>query len=275
MDFPREKLGIIAGSRLLPVLLARKLKENKNQVVIVCFKGETLPFIRNYADKIYWIEAGHLGELRRIIKKESLSGWIMAGQISPLRIFKRNRWDDELTLLAGKIKDFRPHNIFLEIIRYLESEGVKFLDSTQYLKDSLADEGVMNGPAETDEFQRDIDFGVEIISRFVDLDVGQTIVVKERSVVALESLEGTNNAILRGARLAGCGCTVLKFSKSNQDLRFDVPVVGVSTLKLLRKVKAGACVLENKKVIILEKPKFLCLARKWRIPIIGKDKLNE
>lgn len=275
MDSSREKLGIIAGNRLLPVLLARKLKENKNKVVIICFKGETSPFIKNYADKIYWVEPGHLGELRRIIKEENLTGWIMAGQISPLRIFKRNLWDRELTLLADKVKDFRPHHIFLEIIRYLEWEGVKFLDSTRYLKDSLADKGVMNGLAEADLCQSDIDFGVGIISRFVDLDVGQTIIVKQRSVVALESLEGTNNAILRGAKLAGHGCTVLKFSKANQDLRFDVPVVGISTLKLLRKIRAGACVLENKKVIILEKPKFLYLSEKWRIPVIGKDKLNE
>lgn len=275
MESSREKLGILAGNRLLPVLLASKLKENKNKVVIVCFKGETSPLIRNYADKIYWIEAGHLGELRRIIREESLSGWIMAGQISPLRIFKRNLWDKELTLLADKVNDFRPHNIFLEIIKYLESEGVKFFDSTRYLKDSLADQGVMNGLSEADLYRGDIDFGVKIISRFVDLDVGQTIVVKERSVVALESLEGTNNAILRGARLAGRGCTILKFSKSNQDLRFDVPVVGISTLKLLRKIRAGACVLESNKVIILEKPKFLCLAKKWRIPVVGKDKLDE
>lgn len=268
------KLGIVAGNRLLPVILVKEIKKKIKgvELVVIAFKGETSSQISRYADRIYWIPVGSLSVLRDIIKKEAFSNWIMAGQISPVRIFERKHWDKELSLLADKIKDFCPHTIFANIISYLGKEKVEFLDSTLYLKDSLADKGVMNNLSLNEDLERDIDFGEGVISRYVELDVGQTIVVKNRSVVALESLEGTDRTILRAYRLAGKGCVVFKFSKVNQDLRFDVPVVGISTLRLLKRIKAAALVLERGKVLILEKDKFLLLARQWQIPVIGKDR---
>jgi len=199
----------------------------------------------------------------------------VAGQINPLRIFKRKGWDKKLISLVDSIQDFRPHTIFAEIIAYLEKTGITFLDSTFYLKDDLAEEGIMNKALGIDAISGDIDFGIKIISKFVDLDVGQTIAVKSKSVVALESLEGTDRAIRRAHCLAGKKCLVFKFSKNNQDLRFDVPVVGVSTLRLLKNIGASGLVLESGKVIIIEKEKFLYLAGKWKIPIVGKRKINK
>lgn len=265
------RLGLIAGNRLLPIILSRRMKEKnpEAQIIAVCFKGETLSAISRYVDKTYWIRAGELAKLCGIMEKENLGDWVMAGQISPLRIFNRRCWDKELTALADTIKDFRPHTVFSQIIKYLEKQGIKFLDSTFYLTNDMAQEGEMCGLSADEESKKDIDFGIKIISRYVDLDVGQVIVVKKRCVVALESLEGTNATIMRAGRLAGGGCAIFKFSKTNQDLRFDVPVVGVSTLKLLRRIEASACVLEAGKVIILEKPKFLTLAKQWNIPVIG------
>jgi hypothetical protein len=268
------KLGIIAGNRYLPLLLTHTIKEKSRDiyVVAICFKGETSLRISKYVDKTYWVKVGSLGKLREIIKKEGLKEMIMVGQISPLRIFKRKGWDRELFSLVEKSEDFRPHIIFNNIIDYLSKEGVVFLDSTLYLNDYLAEEGVMNSLSLDNNLQKEIEFGIKIISRFVDLDVGQTIAVKRGSVVALESIEGTDRTILRAYRLTKGGCTVLKFSKNHQDLRFDVPVVGISTLKLLKKAKVSALVLEKGKVIILEKEKFLSLAKLWRIPVIGKGK---
>ncbi|MCP4652750.1 MAG: LpxI family protein [Candidatus Omnitrophica bacterium] len=265
------KLGILAGNRSLPLVIAQSIKRNKEcKLVAICFKGETHPSISKYADKTYWICPGHLGALRNIIKNEDLKEWTMAGQISPWRIFKPKYWDKELSALIERINDFRPHNIFYEVINYLEGEGVKFLDSTIYLKDYLSESGLMSQiPLANEE---DVNFGVDMISRFVELDLGQTIVVKERSVVAVESLEGTDNTIRRGGRIAGFGCTVLKFCKCHQDFRFDVPVVGLSTLKLLKKIKASGIVLESGKVIILEKDRFLSQAKKLCISVMGKER---
>ncbi|MBU1112443.1 MAG: UDP-2,3-diacylglucosamine diphosphatase LpxI [Candidatus Omnitrophica bacterium] len=268
------RVGIIAGNRKLPLLLAQRIKQKDKQskVVAICFRGETDPSIENHVDQAHWLKVGALGQLKEVIQAEGLKDWIMAGQINPLHIFRRKSWDKQLESLIGSASDFRPHAVFKAIINDLESVGINFLDSTVYLSDDLAKEGLMNF-ADFSDLNQDIDFGLKVISRFVELDVGQTIVVKKGSVVGLESLEGTDRAINRAYRLAGKGCLVLKFSKSNQDLRFDVPVVGISTLKLLKSIKARGLVLEKDKVIILDKPLFLSLADKWKIPVIGRSKV--
>lgn len=267
-------LGIIAGNRLLPLILAQRIKEkNKNcEIVSFCFKGQTSKHISKYVDKCRWLSVGALSELRKAIKDEGLNQCIMAGQINPLYIFRKECWDKELTSLINDTKDFRPHSIFDKIIVYLERGGVEFLDSTLYLEGDLAGVGVMNGLSLDKAVAKDIDLGLNIISKFVELDVGQTVGVKAGAVVALESLEGTDRTIKRAYELAGKGCVVLKFCKAHQDLRFDIPVVGISTLKLLKHIGATALVLEEKKVIILEKKKFLSLAKKWKIPIVGRKK---
>lgn len=273
MKLNREKIGIIAGNRLLPVLLAQELKRHADkEVAAVCFKGETSRAIMPYLDSSHWINPGAFGLLRHIVKKENCSAWIMAGQISPWRLFRRHGWDQQMHQLVEAIADARPHTIFNAIIDQLQADGARFIDSTLYLKNYLAQRnaaGLLSLPRSTVE---DIDFGVDMISRFVELDVGQTIVVKHKSVAALEALEGTDSAIQRGWRVAGKNCVVIKFSKQNQDLRFDVPVVGMATLRLLKKIKAAALVLEQDSVIILEKEKFLACARRWGIPVIGKTK---
>ncbi|MEI8350456.1 MAG: UDP-2,3-diacylglucosamine diphosphatase LpxI [Candidatus Omnitrophota bacterium] len=268
------KLGIIAGNRFFPVMLAEAIKRKDKAIEIVafCFRGETSAQIVRHVDRAYWIEIGKLRQLREALEEEHISECIMAGQITPVRIFKRNNWDRELTTLIEKTGDMRPHTVFSSIICHLEHAGVRFLDSTLYLKEMLAQDGPMNAVAISDAGQADIDFGVTMISRFVDLDIGQTMVIKDKSVVALESLEGTDRTILRGCRLAGRGGTVLKFSKVNQDLRFDVPVVGLSTLVLLHKIRAATLVLEASKVIILEKEKFLLCAKRWGISVVGAKK---
>ncbi len=270
------RIGIIAGNRYLPIILARRIKEkNKDtQIVAVCFKGQTSPALSKYVDKSHWIGVGTLAALRDIIKKEGFSEWIMAGQINPLYIFKKKYWDEELKNLIGEIRDFRPHTIFTKIINYLERCDVSFLDYTLFLKQDLASEGVMNGLEIDYDLKKDIDFGVEMISKFSELDVGQTAGVKSASVVGLESLEGTDNTIKRIYKIAGGGVTILKFCKAHQDLRFDVPVVGLSTLKLLKRTGAASLVLEAGKVIILEKGSFLSSAKKYNIPIVGRTRIK-
>jgi len=268
------KLGIIAGNRLLPIILSKAIKQKNPQTKLVafCFHHETSKLIKKYADRCHWFSVGDLGRLRDIIESEGLSGCIMAGQITPLRIFDRRKWDGELLNLVNETNDMRPHTIFLSIIRYLELHGVKFLDSTIYLTQSLASHCCMNNLIYSDYVKEDIDFGINMISRFVDLDIGQTMVIKNKSVVSLEALEGTDNTIKRGFRLAGSGCVIIKFSKTNQDLRFDVPVVGPHTLELLKRIKASALVLESGKVLMLEKEKFLQLASQYQIPVIGVNR---
>lgn len=266
-----KKLVLIAGNRDLPLVFCRSAKKNKDLKIIgICFRGETNPGIIKFIDKAYWIEVGKFAKLIRILKNEDIKDCIMLGQISPRRIFNRKNWD---TLLLDLVKesDFKPHSIFAKIILSLEKEGFRFLNSTLYMEEHLAQRGLMNQIVLDKKTEMDIKFGLELISRYVELDVGQTVVVKSKAPLALESLEGTDNTIRRAAKIGGEGCVVLKFSKKDQDLRFDVPVVGLSTLKLLKKIKAKALVLEEKRVIMIDKEKFLARADEWKIAIIGKQ----
>jgi UDP-2,3-diacylglucosamine hydrolase len=265
------RLGLIAGNRNLPLLLSQRIKTNKNiELVVFAFYGETNKQVEKYADRVYWMHVGQLQKLQDCLAKESIVQCIMIGQISPRCIFNRKHWDNKVISLAEACGDFRPHTIFSKIIEYLTITGVTFLDSTLYLKEDLATPGVMNSLEINEATVSDIDFGVDIATRYVELDVGQTVVVKAGSVVCLESLEGTDNAIKRAHKIAKKGCTILKFSKSNQDMRFDVPVVGISTLKLLHKCRAASLTLQEDKVIILDKDRFLSLARQWGIPVVGR-----
>jgi len=266
------KLGLIAGNRMFPLLFSQRAKEanGASQITAICFKGETSKKINALVDTAHWIEVGQLGKVIEIIRGTDIEHWVMAGQISPYRIFRRKCWDAEMHKLVQRTSDFRPHSIFLKLVERLEEEGITFLPSITHMENDLADEGLMSGVRLSDDaINRDIAFGLKIASCYLDLDVGQTLVVKNKAGVALEGLEGTDNTIRRGYRIAGAGCTVLKFSKKNQDLRFDVPVVGVRTLKLIKRVKAAALVLETKRVIILEKERFLKCASLWQIPVVG------
>lgn len=269
------KLGIIAGNRQLPLILAQRVKQqNKSSKVIAfCFRGETSPSISRYVDKCFWFKVGELSRIRQTIEQQGVKRLVMAGQINPLNIFRRKHWDKELMSLVGDINDFRPHTIFGKMINYFEQIGTECIDSTLYLQQDLASNGVMNGLELVPSLVKDIDFGLNMISKFCELDVGQIIGVKSQSIVGLESLEGTDRTIKRIYRFAGAGTTILKFCKANQDLRFDVPVVGISTLKLLKRIRAASLVLEQAKVIILEKERFLSLAKGWGIPIVGRRRI--
>jgi hypothetical protein len=217
---------------------------------------------------------GKLKQLQKILEQQDIKQAVMAGQINPRAIFKQKKWDQQMLNLAKDIKDFRPHTIFSKIINLLEQQGVHFLNCLYYAQDFVCPAGVNGNFSLSHSVTRDIDFGTKLISRYVELDVGQTICCKNRTALALEGFDGTDQTILRGARIGGAGCTVFKFSKHDQDLRFDVPIVGLKTLKLLKKIKAAALVLESYKVIILEKEKFLQKAQQWGIPIIGRARIN-
>ncbi len=266
------KLGIIAGNRLFPIIFSQAARRGNSSIelIAICFRGETDPKIERYVDKAFWLRVGELGYLLEILKRENLKKLVMVGQVNPRRIFQKRHWDEKMRKLTKEINDFRPHTIFGKLIETMESSGVEFIDSISYMKEHLAENGVMNGLSLSNGVLRDIEFGTGLISKFVELDVGQSIVIKNKTVVALEGLEGTDRTINRAYSLAGFGCVVLKFSKQDQDLRFDVPVVGLKTLTLLKKIKAAALVLEASRVIILQKDKFLHQAYRCGIPVVGK-----
>ncbi len=274
----KMKLGLLAGNRNFPLLCARQITYNHPEIELVVFaiKGETNPLIKKFCPKTIWVSAFGLQTIIDEFKKNQIDKAVMAGQISPIRIFKdKNKWDARLKKVVSGIEDFRPHSVFRAIIEEMAGEGIHFENSVAYLQDYLAKRGLNNSFAvQAESVKKDIELGVNIAEDLVNFDIGQTIVVKDKAIVAVEALEGTDRTMKRGFSLCGRGFTVVKFSRKNQDLRFDVPVVGLKTISVLGKLRAKALVLEAGRVLILDKEKFLKLADKFQISVFGYSRDN-
>ena len=269
-----NKIGLIAGNRNFPLLFSKqaKLKNPSLKILAVAVKGETNRKLSSFVDQIRWVNIGELNKLIDIFLSQGIKEVVMAGQISPYRIFKdRNKWDDLIHKVVESSPDFRPHYIFTEIIKEIEKHNLKFISSITYLSDYLALDGINNNVQVGKHLEEEINYGVSLARRIVDLDIGQTVVFKDKAVVAVEALEGTDNTIRRAYRICGSSFLVIKLARKNQDLRFDVPVVGLSTIKLLKKCKAKALILQKGKTIILDKGAVIYLADKILLPIVGVE----
>lgn len=267
-----DKIGLIAGNRTYPLLFSSKakLKDPSLKIIAVAVKGETDPKLARSVDKIHWVDIGKLSSLIDVFLKEGIDTAVMAGQISPFRIFKDvSGWDSLMREVSRRTPDFRPHSIFSEIIKEIERKGIRFISSLTYLEDQVALGGVNNQTEAPEPLLEEIDLAVSLVRKIVDLDIGQTVVCKDKAIVAVEALEGTDNTLKRAYKICGKGFLAVKLAKKGQDLRFDVPVVGLKTIRLLKGFKAKALVLEKEKTLILDKEKVFSLADKAGIPIIG------
>ena len=267
-----KKIGLIAGNRNFPLLFSSqaKLKQPSLEIIAVAVKGETQKKLSKFVDKIFWVDAGKVGTALEIFLREKVEKIVLVGQISPYRIFKdRKHWDELMRKIFKNISDFRPHSVFSEIIREFEFQGLSFINSITFLEDCLVKEGVNNNVKVDSSLEEEITKILPLARRIVDLDIGQTIVFKDKAVVAVEALEGTDNTIKRAYKICGPGFLVVKLAKKEQDLRFDVPVIGFKTIKLLKNLGAKAFIGEKNKTLILDKEKVLSVSKKVNIPLIG------
>jgi DUF1009 family protein len=265
------KLAILAGNRTLPLFFCKEIQQHDSSVelIVFAFEHETNPQIRRYAHRVHWINPAQLGTLIDLLRSEQCTQAVMVGQINPKRLFQSQQaWDPVLKSIMQTTTDFRPHTIFTQIVHRIAQEGVTFLNYHAFVFKHMAQKGP----------QTAFDFNLQslalegmypLIKSIVNLDVGQTIVVKNKTIVAVEAIEGTDNTILRGYRYAGKGCTIFKVAKDNHDMRFDIPVVGPQTIALLRRIRAAALLVEAGKVLFIDKPTTIALANKYRIPVWG------
>lgn len=264
-----QKLGLIAGNRLYPLIFAREAKRQGVSVVAAAFKGETSRRLCRLVDEIHWIEVGQLDRLIHIFKSRGIKTAVMIGQITPARLFGNIRLDKRAEKILSSVGQMSAETIFGKIADELELEGIKLEDARLFLEKFLAVNGPISSMPPNDLEMQDIIFGKEIVKRLAVLNVGQTIVVKNRTVVAVEAIEGTDNTIIRGGRIARGNVVVVKVSKPNQDMRFDVPVVGQKTIKVIKKAGGGVLALEAGQVLILEKEKTIRMADRYKIKIFG------
>ncbi len=264
-----NKIGLIAGNGTFPIAFARAAKEKGLQVIAVAHEGETHPELSQWVDAIFWIKVGQLGKLISIFKEQGVRDVLMAGGIKKTRLFGGGMPDLRAAALLAKMLYKKDDSILRAVATELESEGITVRESTLYLDNLLAPTGVMTRKKPSKDEQKDIEFGWEMAKEIGRLDIGQTVVVKDRAVLAVEAIEGTDETIRRGGRLCGRGAVVVKICKPQQDLRFDLPAVGMQTIKTMLEVNASCLAVEAGKTIIFDRETVAAEADRAGIAVVA------
>jgi UDP-2,3-diacylglucosamine hydrolase len=264
-----QPIGIIAGNGTFPLRFANEAKKHGRSVVAVCHLEETDPAIEQAVDKAVWIKVGELGRLISAFKDNNVSEVALVGGINRIKHFGQVKLDLRGAALLMKLRSAKDDVIMRGIADELAKEGVQVIDCTVFLKSCLAREEVYTKSQPTDDEQQDIEVGIAAIKAMSAQDIGQVVVVREGVVVAVEAVEGTNATIARGGTLGGPGTVVVKFAKPTQDMRFDVPTVGVKTIETLTQAKARVLALEAGRCMIMDEQQVVELANKYKVAIVG------
>lgn len=265
-----EPLGLIAGNGKFPLLLATNYKKKPGaRIEAVGFHGETSPELENLVDNLLWVGVGQLGKVIKFFKQAGVSKAVMAGQIRPTRMFEKLKSDLRGLKLLSRIENRKADSIFSAVAEEMAKDGIELLDSTTFLKDSLAKEKVLTRRQPTEKELEDVRFGAQIARELGRLDIGQTVVVRDKAIVAVEALEGTDETIRRGGKLAGGETVVVKMAKPSQDMRFDVPVIGVETIRTMKESGASVLGMEAQKTLVLDQEEVVELANREGICVMG------
>lgn len=264
-----EKIGLIAGKSQFPLLFAQAARHKGLEVVAVGHRGETDPALAPLVSRLHWVYVGQLGRIIRIFQAAGVKQAVMAGGISKGRLFSHFRPDFRAFNLLRRVGRVRDDGILRAVADEMESEGITIVPSTLFLEELLAPAGVLSRRQPTSDELSDIDYGFQIAKEIGRLDIGQCVVVRRQAVVALEAVEGTDETIRRGGRLAGEKAVVVKVSKPGQDLRFDVPAVGLDTIQVMRAVNAAVLAVEAGKTLIFDREAMLAAADQARIVVMG------
>jgi UDP-2,3-diacylglucosamine hydrolase len=265
-----KKLGLIAGKGELPAAVASGARLQGYKVIAIALDPLADKSLSSYVDEIKWVNVGKFGELLESLKKFGIKEAVMAGKVSKTLLYKNKITPDLRAMkLLFSLKDRNDDSILLAITKEIEKEGIKLLDITGFSTSLLTPEGVLTADKPTEDEWKDIAFGWKMAKEIGRLDIGQTVVVKNQAVMAVEAIEGTDEAIKRGGTLAGKGAIVVKVSKPNQDMRFDVPVVGLDTIKAMAEVHARVLAAESMKSMILNRDDITKEAKKAGIAIVG------
>lgn len=239
-------------------------------MVAIGLDSITDPALASAVDEILWVNIGKLGKLIEVLKHNCITEAVFAGKVHKSVIYKGKVIPDlRLVKMLFGLKDRSDDSIMLAITSELEGEGIRLLNTTAFTTGLMAPEGVMTKKKPSGDNYRDIAFGWRIAKEMGRLDIGQTVVVKNQAVMAIEAIEGTDEAIKRGGSLAVEGAVVIKISKPQQDLRFDVPVVGTETLRSMASVKATVLAIESGRSILLDRARFIREADRLRIVVVG------
>lgn len=265
-----DTIGLIAGKSDFPLFFAKAARSKGVKVIAVGIEGETKPEVERLVDKFYWVKLGELSKVLEIFRSEGVKKAVMAGGITKSRIFNEAlKIDGLMKSILVKALDKKDDTLLSMITATLKSSGVELLDSTLFLEDLLPDEGALTKARPEPAQQEDMKFGARMAREVAGLDIGLSIFVKDKAVIAVEDIEGTDAMIARGGRLAGPGGVVIKVARPRQNMKFDIPVIGPQTIRSMAEVKAGCLAIEAKKTLIIDKEETVALADNNGISIIA------
>ncbi|MCG3778171.1 MAG: hypothetical protein JW388_0879 [Nitrospira sp.] len=264
-----ERIGLIAGNGRFPIIFADNARKLGYHVSAVAHEGETEPELASHVDRIHWVKIGQLNKLIKAFKDDEVHQAVMLGGIKKTHVFTTLRPDFRALALATRVALWKDDDMLRALARELEEEGIVICESTFGLEGILVEEGPLTARTPSEKEWEDIRYGWDVAEAIGRLDIGQCVVIKDRVVVAVEAVEGTDEAIKRGGDLAKDGATVVKRSKPQQDMRFDLPAVGPRTIEVMESVKASVLAIEAGRTILLDREIMLEKAKCARIAIVG------
>lgn len=267
-NIPRE-LVVIAGKGVYPLeLLASARRANMQRLVVIAFRGETDRAVSKWADEVIWLRLGQLEALLNAAAATKIRHAVMVGQITPTHIFNV-RLDRAMLDLLAALPIKNAETVFGAVAARLKAVGVELLPASMFMQDAMPKPGLLTARGPTPREEQDIALGLNVAKITSGLDIGQTVVIKDGIIIAIEAFEGTDATILRAGRLAGRGIVVVKVAKRGHDMRFDIPVIGMHTMKTLRKARASVLALEAGRTILLEREKVLGEANRIGISLMA------
>jgi DUF1009 family protein len=269
-----RRIGLIAGNGRFPIIFADNARKLGYFVSAVAHIGEAEPELEQHVDSIHWIKIGQLNKLIQALKSDNIQRAVMLGGIKKTHVFTTVRPDFRTLALAARVALWKDDDILRELAAELERDGITICESTFGLDGILVEEGTLSFRTPTKKEWDDIRYGWEVAEAIGRLDIGQCVVIKDKVVVAVEAVEGTDGAIRRGGELAKDGAVVVKRCKPQQDLRFDLPAVGPRTIEVMASVNAGVLAVEAGKAVMLDRELLLEKANQAGIAVVGIKRLD-
>jgi DUF1009 family protein len=268
------RIGIIAGNGKFPFLALQGARDLGHEVTVIAIKEEAFPGLEDAARKagavLHWVSLGQLGKCIKLLKTAGVTQAVMAGQVRHIKIFSGIIPDFTLLTVLKRLKARNTDALISAVADVMRDQGVELLNSTLFLAPLLARPGVLSQRAPDDEERADLEFGYRMADAIAALDIGQTIAVKDKAVVAVEAMEGTDAVIARAGHLAGRGVRIVKVAKPGQDMRFDVPVIGLATIEAMRSAGASALSIDADRTLVLDGEHVFASANEASIAIVGR-----
>ena len=260
--------GLIAGNGRFPFLVLEGARSQGIEMAVIALKEEASPELERVAKRLHWVSLGELSKALELMQREGVKQAVMAGQVKHNKIFSSIRPDWKLAKLLFSLPRKNTDSLIGAVAKVLEDEGIRLVDSTMFLKPLLPDPGVLTRRAPSEEEAADMEYGLQVARQIAGMDIGQTVVLADHACVAVEAMEGTDETIARAARFAqGKNLVVVKVSKPGQDMRFDVPVVGLPTVESMKKAGATALAIDAARTLLFDREKLLEMADEAGIAI--------